>query len=103
MVLKMLAMEQPGASQGAPCAQGGRTAPGAADPVEDFLTTGRTGRRNAMANIMGQHANTGSGDIAQRMDGLAIDQMEAGPSGAGPSGCSETQQATPGAAPEQGR
>lgn len=98
----MLAMEQSSASQGAPCAQAGRTA---ADPVEDFLTTGRTGRRNAMANIMGQHASTGSGDLSQRMEGLSTDQMEAGPSGAGCSSGSQPdpQQATPGAAPEEGR
>ncbi|KAE8751469.1 hypothetical protein FOCC_FOCC001716 [Frankliniella occidentalis] len=63
MVLKMLAaMEQtPNTSR---------------DPVEDFLTTGRTGRRNAMADILGQHASTGSGDLSERMEGLTTEQMD---------------------------
>lgn len=44
------------------------------DPVDDFLTTGRTGRRNAMADILGEHAATGSGDLSERMEGLSTDQ-----------------------------
>lgn len=59
-VLKMLAMEP--------------TPDPSKDPVDDFLTTGRTGRRNAMADILGEHAATGSGDLSERMEGLSTDQ-----------------------------
>jgi len=38
------------------------------DPVADFLTTGRTGRRNAMADILGEHVSTGLGDLPDKME-----------------------------------
>lgn len=87
MVLKMLAaMEQtPNSSR---------------DPVEDFLTTGRTGRRNAMADILGEHAATGSGDLSERMEGLSTDQMGPGPSTSGAGGQGDAQKA--GAPPAAG-
>lgn len=52
----------------------------AADPVAEFLVTGRTGRRNAMADILGQNANTSSGDLPERLESLTTVDPEAGPS-----------------------
>nr|CAD7201092.1 unnamed protein product [Timema douglasi] len=33
------------------------------DPVQDFLTSGRTGRRNAMPDILGEHAATSTAEL----------------------------------------
>ncbi|XP_063223532.1 uncharacterized protein LOC134531674 isoform X1 [Bacillus rossius redtenbacheri] len=33
------------------------------DPVQDFLTSGRTGRRNALPDILGEHAATSTADL----------------------------------------
>ena len=82
MVLKMLV-----AMEGAPEASRSDAARDAArDLVDDFLTTGRTGRRNAMADILGEHAATTSGGLSERMEGLSTDPPAAGPSGGGAGG-----------------
>ncbi|XP_053986404.1 uncharacterized protein LOC128880394 isoform X2 [Hylaeus volcanicus] len=39
--------------------------------AKEFLTTGRTGRRNALPNIMGRHAETGILDLPDRFDELS--------------------------------
>ncbi|KAL0281544.1 UNVERIFIED_CONTAM: hypothetical protein PYX00_002495 [Menopon gallinae] len=56
-VLKMLAVMEP--SSNSPD-----------DPKSEFIVTGRTGRRNAMADILGPNASTSSGDLAERMESL---------------------------------
>ena len=37
---------------------------------QEFLSTGRTGRRNAMPDILGQHADTGTADLPERLEAL---------------------------------
>lgn len=43
---------------------------GERDPVQDFLTTGRAGRRNALPNILSDHAMTTTADLPDRLMGL---------------------------------
>lgn len=40
------------------------------DPVTEFLVTGRTGRRNAMADILGPNASVTSSDLPKRLESL---------------------------------
>ena len=40
---------------------------------KEFLSTGRTGRRNAMPDILGQHAETGTADLPARLEALTTD------------------------------
>lgn len=40
------------------------------DPASEFLVTGRTGRRNAMADILGPNATTSSADLPERLQSL---------------------------------
>lgn len=57
---------------------GGGDAEGAVTPgsvsngegTKEFLSTGRTGRRNAMPDILGQHAETGTADLPSRLEAL---------------------------------
>lgn len=37
---------------------------------EDFLQSGRTGRRNALANILGEHASVTSSDLPSQLEAL---------------------------------
>lgn len=70
------------------------------DPVnsadnEDFYSSGRTGRRNALPDILGEHAHVTSSDLPARLQALSTksDQEklptgpdpEAGPSSRSPS------------------
>ncbi|KAL7303888.1 hypothetical protein TKK_0004009 [Trichogramma kaykai] len=52
---------------------------------EEFLSTGRTGRRNALHDILGEHAETATADLPEKLGALTTDP------GAGPS-TSGTQQ-----------
>lgn len=36
----------------------------------EFLSTGRTGRRNAMPDILGEHAETGTADLPEKLEAL---------------------------------
>ena len=38
-----------------------------------FPSSGRTGRRNAMPNIFGQHVDTGTSDLSTRLEALTTD------------------------------
>ncbi|KAK7790761.1 hypothetical protein R5R35_007466 [Gryllus longicercus] len=40
------------------------------DPVQDFLSSGRTGRRNAMPDILGEHASTSTAELPARLQQL---------------------------------
>jgi len=40
------------------------------DISPDFLTTGRTGRRNAMPDILGEHKLTSTADLPARLQAL---------------------------------
>jgi hypothetical protein len=40
------------------------------DPVEAFLSSGRTGRRNAMADIRGEHAATSTSSLPECLEKL---------------------------------
>lgn len=41
------------------------------DPVKDFLSTGRVGRRNALPNILSEHALTTTADLPDKLMGLS--------------------------------
>ncbi|CAH0393030.1 unnamed protein product [Bemisia tabaci] len=43
----------------------------ATDISQDFLTTGRTGRRNALPDILGSHNTTSTADLPSRLEGLS--------------------------------
>lgn len=45
---------------------------GTKDPVKEFITTGRTGRRNAMADILNDHANVSTSDLPDRLQALSV-------------------------------
>ncbi|XP_030747973.1 cAMP-dependent protein kinase inhibitor beta-like [Sitophilus oryzae] len=77
-VLKMLAVMEAG-SQGAGPSSGpsAHTEP----PIQEFLSSGRTGRRNALPDILGQHAVVTSSDLPARLQALSTkDQGPASPS-----------------------
>ncbi|BES96003.1 cAMP-dependent protein kinase inhibitor [Nesidiocoris tenuis] len=40
------------------------------DPIKDFLTTGRVGRRNALPDILSEHAHVSTADLPEKMDQL---------------------------------
>ena len=40
------------------------------DPVEAFLSSGRTGRRNALADIRGEHASTSTSNLPECLEKL---------------------------------
>ncbi|KAG8246855.1 hypothetical protein J6590_075517 [Homalodisca vitripennis] len=41
------------------------------DIAQDFLTTGRAGRRNALPDILGEHALVSTSDLPDRLQGLS--------------------------------
>jgi len=53
---------------------------GAASPmsaenaITDFLTTGRTGRRNALPDILGENANASTGDLPEKLEQLSCSE-----------------------------
>ncbi|EEB17795.1 cAMP-dependent protein kinase inhibitor beta, putative [Pediculus humanus corporis] len=54
------------------------------DQVTEFLVTGRTGRRNAMPDILGPNATVTSSDLPQKLEMLTTVDSEAGPSSTPP-------------------
>ncbi|CAG5095501.1 Similar to PKIB: cAMP-dependent protein kinase inhibitor beta (Homo sapiens) [Cotesia congregata] len=80
--------------------RGGGDAEGAVTPgsvfkgegAKEFLTTGRTGRRNAMPDILGQHAKTGTGDLPSLLESLTTKSDQPSTSGTDQSGSSTSQQ-----------
>ncbi|CAH1974601.1 unnamed protein product [Acanthoscelides obtectus] len=81
-VLKMLAVMETnaqstaGSSAGAVASGGGGSVencpptPETTANVEEFLTSGRTGRRNALPDILGQNAFVTSPDLTTKLQGL---------------------------------
>lgn len=43
------------------------------DNSKEFLSTGRTGRRNALPDILGRHAETGLSDLSDRFEEMSTD------------------------------
>lgn len=43
---------------------------------KEFLSTGRTGRRNAMPDILGHHADTGTADLSTRLEALTTESVD---------------------------
>jgi hypothetical protein len=43
------------------------------DPVEAFLSSGRTGRRNALADIRSEHAATSTSSLPECLEKLSTD------------------------------
>ncbi|XP_012283552.1 uncharacterized protein LOC105701402 isoform X2 [Orussus abietinus] len=83
------ALEVAGASRADP--KGGASASGAVTPgsyangegSKEFLSTGRTGRRNAMPDILGQHADVGTADLPSRLEALTTDSKHDQPGTSG--------------------
>ncbi|XP_076046402.1 uncharacterized protein LOC143028346 [Oratosquilla oratoria] len=66
--------------------EGGEAPPGRVDATAEFVATGRTGRRNAMPDILGEHAGTTTAELPAALEKLSCsDPAEgaAGGSGAG--------------------
>lgn len=78
-VLKMLAVMEAGSQASGPSTAGGSSP--SDPPVQEFLTSGRTGRRNALPDILGQHAIVSSSDLPARLQALSTkDQGPTSPS-----------------------
>lgn len=45
------------------------------DVTQDFLTTGRAGRRNALPDILGEHALTSTSDLPERLKNLTTAEI----------------------------
>ncbi|XP_019755399.1 cAMP-dependent protein kinase inhibitor beta isoform X2 [Dendroctonus ponderosae] len=69
-VLKMLAVMEAGAQSAGPSSASGSSAPNE-PPIKEFLSSGRTGRRNALPDILGQHAVVTSSDLPSRLQALS--------------------------------
>ncbi|XP_049801125.1 uncharacterized protein LOC126236099 isoform X1 [Schistocerca nitens] len=48
----------------------------AGDPVQEFLTSGRTGRRNALPDILGEHAATTTADLSHCLQKLTTADLD---------------------------
>ncbi|XP_015113693.1 uncharacterized protein LOC107038888 [Diachasma alloeum] len=64
---------------------GGAVTPGYSngEGSKEFLSTGRTGRRNAMPDILGQHAETGTADLPTRLERLTTESQHDQPGTSG--------------------
>lgn len=76
-VLKMIALMESSAQQQQQSGQAAASGPsGSVTPdcpaahAKDFLSSGRTGRRNALPDILGEHALVTSSDLPARLQGL---------------------------------
>ncbi|KAL1512569.1 hypothetical protein ABEB36_002143 [Hypothenemus hampei] len=77
----MLAVMEAGSQAAGPSTKG-TSAPPNDPPVQEFLTSGRTGRRNALPDILGQHAIVTSSDLPSRLQALTTkDQSSTSNSG----------------------
>ncbi|XP_014475166.1 PREDICTED: uncharacterized protein LOC106744709 isoform X2 [Dinoponera quadriceps] len=69
-------------------AESGSVTPGGSyesgDGSKEFLSTGRTGRRNALPNILGRHAETGLSDLPDRFGALSTHSDQSNTSGQDP-------------------
>lgn len=68
-ILKMLAVMERGTQGAGPSSVAGSSSP-SDPPIQEFLSSGRTGRRNALPDILGEHAIVTSSDLPTRMQGL---------------------------------
>ncbi|XP_034950906.1 uncharacterized protein [Chelonus insularis] len=98
-VLRMLSQKRAEAdAEGGGGGGDGAVTPGSisnGETTKEFLLTGRTGRRNAMPDILSQHAETGTANLPSRLDALSIDSQHDQP------GTSEMDQAGPSTSQEQ--
>ncbi|XP_014214468.1 uncharacterized protein LOC106643732 [Copidosoma floridanum] len=60
--------------------------------TQEFLSTGRTGRRNAMPDILGQYAETGTADLPEKLEALSTDPGNSSRSQAEASSSEQQQQ-----------
>ncbi|XP_066157887.1 cAMP-dependent protein kinase inhibitor beta-like isoform X2 [Euwallacea fornicatus] len=88
-VLKMLAVMEAG-SQGAG-ARPRDLPPPNEPPIQEFLSSGRTGRRNALPDILGQHAVVTSSDLPSRLQALTTKDQGPSTSGESQSGPSSSK------------
>lgn len=75
--------------KGATGATSGSVTPGGSyengDNSKEFLSTGRTGRRNALPDILGRHAETGLSDLSDRFEEMSTHTDPSTNSGQDPS------------------
>lgn len=45
------------------------------DIVKDFQSTGRTGRRNALADVLGEHKNLSTSDLPLKLEKLSTNGL----------------------------
>ncbi|KYB27672.1 cAMP-dependent protein kinase inhibitor beta [Tribolium castaneum] len=72
-VLKMLAVMEASRNTNPPVSKDETTPPTPSSEdarPQDFLQSGRTGRRNALANILGEHAIVTSSDLPAQLEAL---------------------------------
>ncbi|XP_046606703.1 uncharacterized protein LOC124298570 isoform X1 [Neodiprion virginianus] len=87
-VLKMQPRKQPKSDQEAQSVASDGVSSGAVSPgavpngetSKQFLSTGRTGRRNALPDILGHHADTDTADLPSRLEALTTETKQAEPS-----------------------
>lgn len=76
-VLKMFSPRRSGSDGAGSSKAGDGTIPGTRvedeSGTQEFLSTGRTGRRNALADILGRHAATGISDLSDRFRELSTE------------------------------
>lgn len=77
--LKMLSQKQAEGDGGCEGNDDGSVTPSGISNGEgskEFLSTGRTGRRNAMPDILGRNAKTGTADLSRRLEALTTDSEQ---------------------------
>ncbi|XP_043246098.1 cAMP-dependent protein kinase inhibitor beta-like [Amphibalanus amphitrite] len=60
------------------------------EALQEFASTGRAGRRNALPDIRGEHASTSTADLPGQMEKMSCSDAGSNPQAAGPSGASGT-------------
>lgn len=82
-VLKMQPRKQSKPDIGGPQTSGGGGSGGVSpgglpngETSKEFLSTGRTGRRNALPDILGHHADTDTADLPSRLEALTTDTKQ---------------------------
>ncbi|XP_011304461.1 uncharacterized protein [Fopius arisanus] len=83
--LRMLSEKRAEAEIEGETSGGGAVTPGFSngEGSKEFLSTGRTGRRNAMPDILGQHADTDTADLPTRLERLTTESPHDAPGTSG--------------------
>jgi len=85
MLLNLI--QQGGNCGGLVCDMSGNGLDNSKKLIEEFAKAGRTGRRNALANVLGSHAECGTGELTTALQQLQTSE----PNGSATQEGSETQ------------